>query len=140
ITTSLGYASYQEVRGFQVTGATARLKLVGMTLTGTFTYSTYAGTAALVQNGATLEIDDCAIVNNTAYNSGVAVRSMGGNVTILRSVFTGNTDYTDGAVYASDTSSYAGSLTIGQSIFALNTAYSHPNPNVKATSVVAKTN
>jgi hypothetical protein len=54
-------------------------------------------------------------------------------------VFTGNADYTDAAVYASDTPGYAGSLSIGQSIFALNTPYTQ-HPNVNATSAVAKTN
>ena len=47
INTFLGYASYQDVRDFSVAGPTAQLKLVGITLSGTFTYSTYAGTAAL---------------------------------------------------------------------------------------------
>jgi hypothetical protein len=139
ITTSLAAGPYQENRMFQIASAAAWLKLSGVRLTGTFTYSSNSGAAALVQNGATLEMDQCAVVNNTAYSAGVAIRSIGSNVTIQRSVFTGNFDYGDGAVYASDTSTNAGSLTIGQSIFALNGTYG-TTPNVKATTAVVKTN
>jgi hypothetical protein len=140
ITPSIYTDAYDENRAFQITGSAARLTLEGITLANGYSYATNAGVAALVQNGATLDIHDCAVVNNTAYLAGVAIRSIGGNVTILRSVFTGNTDYTDGAIYASDTSGYAGSLSIGQSIFALNSAYPSAHPNVKVTSAVAKTN
>ena len=68
------------------------------------------------------------------------MRAIGGNVTIERSVLTGNFDYTDGAVYASETASYSGSLTVGESdLFALNGSYGTA-PNVSATAAVTKTN
>jgi hypothetical protein len=139
ITTGFSGAPSEEIRVFQVAGAAARLKLAGVTLTGTFAFSLNGGAAALVQDGATLEIDQCAIVNNSAYYAGVGVRSMGSHVTIVRSVFTGNFDYSDGAVYVSDTPTNPGSLTIGQSIFALNGTYSTIR-NVKASAAVVKAN
>ena len=139
ITTSLSTSYYMDVRAFQVSGTAARLKIDGVTISGTFQYSTNAGAAALVQNGALLELDDSAIVNNEAYSSGAAIRSIGSDVVIVRSVFTGNFDYSNGLVYASDTTSYAGSLTIGQTIFALNGSYGTA-PNVSATTAVVKTN
>jgi hypothetical protein len=139
ITNNFTYAAYQEHRNFQVAGATARLKVFGITFAGGFSYASNAGIAALVQDGATLEMDSCVVVNNIAAYYGVGVRSMGGNLSIMRSVFTGNVDYSDGAVYASDTSSYAGSLNIDETIFALNTAQ-YSAPNVRATTAVVKTN
>ena len=144
ITQGWGFAPYGNNRFFDISGAAARLKLQSVTLANEATYDQLLGAAALVQNQASLEIVDSAIVNNIGYGyGGAAVHSLGGHVTILRSVFTKNQGVQVGSVLATTQGSYDGSLTIGDSIFALNIdsqgGYGS-TPNVKATAGVAKTN
>ena len=137
-------AQYNDNRLFDVNGPAARLRLQRVTLANEMTYDQLLGAAALVQNQASLEIVDSAIVNNIGYgNGGAAVHSLGSHVTILRSVFTKNQGVQVGSVLATTQGSSNGSLTIGESIFALNTdsqgGYGS-TPNVKATAGVVKTN
>lgn len=135
-------SEYQENRLFSVNGSSARLHLEGLTLANEFSYASYQGDAALAQNQATLEIVECAIVNNAGYGTGNGVRSRGSNLTVLRSVFTANAGYDGVAIESSVQGSVAGSLTIGDSIFALNICWagSTYTPNVRAASTVTKTN
>jgi hypothetical protein len=69
----------------------------------------------------------------------VAVRSIGGTVTVERCVLTNNTAGNGAAIDVAPQGTYNGSLTIGESIFALNSAVSG-TPNVKVTGAVTKTN
>lgn len=85
------------------------------------TSSGYAG-AVINQGGATLDISDSVFVNNRVNNAGgfaggaVFVASGAGTATISRSVFSGNSAYTGGAI------SSFGAVTISDSLFTGNTA------------------
>ena len=93
---------------------------------------------------AKLDIVDCAIVNNSIYDTEMAVHSMGSDLTILRSVLTNNHGYDGSAVFAEPWGGHNGSLTIGDSIFALNSRYATnedgATPNVGVYAGVALTN
>lgn len=132
----------EQNRVFDVNGVAARLRLERLTVSGGYGWSSPLGMAALAQNQAELEIVDSAIVNNIGYGTGVAIRSVGSDVTILRSVFTNNQGYDGVAVWATEQGANTGSLTIGESIFALNSNwgnYTGTTPNVKAATNVVKT-
>lgn len=132
-------------RAFKVAGSSARLDISNVTLTGAFIWQSPAvqnSGGIFVTDQATLRLSESAIVNNqivSGYATGVAIRSIGGNVTIERSVFTNNYSWNGAAVDAAPQGAVNGSLTIGESIFALNTAASS-TPNVKVTGAVTKNN
>jgi hypothetical protein len=135
--------AFDDNRLFSVRGSAANLRLQSVTLANATTFSTMVGAAVLAENQATLEIVDSALVNHTGYGSGAAVRSLGSNVTVRRSVFTNNDGVDAVAIWAAEQGANNGSLTIGESIFALNTDWQNgygSTPNVKATTSVAKTN
>ena len=109
-------------RAFEVSSGS--LNVSRATITGGLTTGTSAGNAFMVRSGAGLTIADSTLVNHVGAANGVAVRSIGGNLTVQRSVFTNNTSTGASAgVYATD----GGSLTIGGSIFALNSGATHDN-------------
>ena len=127
-------------RAFHVDGVGNSLVLDGVTVTGGDSGAALSGTAVLVQDQASLEIIDSAIVNNSGAGDGVAIRSQGADVVVRRSVFTNNTSTAqDAALFATKLTSYGGSVTIGQSIFALNQADSGTvTPNVWVANGVAR--
>ncbi len=118
-------------RAFQVMpNVNAVLELSHVTVMGGLTTGSSAGNGVFVSDGGTLDLVDSAIVNQTGMANGVAIRSMGGNVTIQRSVLTNNTstDWSSGI-----TSTGGGSLSIGESVFALNSGVTHDNVFADAT-------
>jgi hypothetical protein len=78
-----------------------------VTLTGAIVWGSDGGGAAYVAGGGTLVMTDVAVVNNQKDTwvtpPGVGVRSNGGHVTLLRTVFTNNAGSDGAAVYASST-------------------------------------
>jgi hypothetical protein len=106
-------------RTFEVGGAAARLKLLRLTVANGSSMS--MDQVAYVNSGATLEIDDSAIVNHRAYAGAAAVLVSSANIVVARSVFT-NDDNT--SIYGGCAIMVSGStntITVGDSIFALNT-------------------
>lgn len=132
-------------RAFKIKGSTARLEMSGVTLTGAFVWQSSVvenGGGIFVTNQGGLKLSECAIANNqivSSYATGVAIRSVGGDVTVERCVFTNNYSLNGAAIDAAPQATYNGSLTIGASIFALNTA-AGSTPNVKVTGAVTKNN
>jgi hypothetical protein len=118
---------------FHVSGTTASLELARVTLLGSQTSTSslhIGGGAILADGGATLLLTESTVVgaSDATGSWGVGVASVSANVTIDRSVFTGNSGYGGTAVFAIGTSTTPGSLTIGDSVFALNGAStSYPN-------------
>ena len=111
-------------RAFHVEGVGNSLLIDGVTLTGGNSGASLSGTAVLVEDQANFELADSAVVNNQGSGDGVAIRSLGADVTIRRSVFTNNVSTAqDAALFATKLSGGRdGSVTISQSIFALNQA------------------
>ena len=133
-------ADTDNIRAFQLNGAAApgsSLDLSRVTITGANSTASFSGTAVAVTDGANLTITDSAIVNNIGSAEGVAIRSIGADVTIRGSVFEGNdsTGTSGAAIRATGT----GSLTIGTSVFVGNEVTSGEK-NVWVSSDVTVTN
>jgi len=127
-----GYAgSASDRRFFYAQGAAAQFTLSQVTLTGTLdTFSNYVlGAGVLVENGATFNLSDSAVVDNYGGSStdGVGVASFGAYTTILRTVFTANIGLNLTAVYVGPQNGIDGSFTVGDSLFALNNGNYVPN-------------
>jgi len=108
-------------RTFEVNGAAKKLKVAQLTIANGA--SVISGQVASVANGATLEIEDAAIVNHTAYAGGTALLVTNSTVSIKRSVFSNNDvtqNYGGAAVSVSGTTTAPASVTVGESIFAQN--------------------
>ncbi len=122
-------------RDFDVTSGGAELGLSQVTVANA-SASTSNGLAVRVQANSSVTITDSAIVNHFVSApaipiDGAAVYSSGGDVTILRSTFTGNktTIGSGAAIAVLGGGGNTPTVTIGQSIFALNED-SNSNPNV----------
>lgn len=115
------------------------LDLSSVTVANGVTTMSAAGSLALVSTGGVLNVTESAVVNHMAMMAhGVAIRSVGGDVNIRRSVFTNNTSdttFTTGAVYGSG----GGSITVGESVFALNNNFGTGSPNIAFDGTVATT-
>ena len=94
-------------------------------------HGTFLGTCLNVKSGGVLCLDEAAVVNNQAYGLKAGVVSTGGDVTITRSVFTGNSAFNSAGVVT-----YDGSLTIGESLFALNVGFTPRNVRVYGTATL----
>jgi hypothetical protein len=133
--------SGSHARLFDVVANGARLELSGVTLTtGGSLVTSGGGLAVQLTYGTTLELTDSAVVNHDAYDV-AAVKAVGANVTVRRSVFTNNSsNYTTPALDVSGSYGSA-SLTIGSSIFALNQGgYYSATDTVRVTGSVTKVN
>jgi hypothetical protein len=105
-------------RTFALDGAASRLRLSRLTVANG--PSSQSGQVAVASNGATIEINDSAIVNHTAYAGAAALQITSANAIVSRSVFTNNDNtsiYGGTAILIAGTSS----IEVGKSIFALNT-------------------
>jgi predicted outer membrane repeat protein len=111
-------------RIFQVSGSSAVLDLARLTLTGATSSAT--GGAILIQNDGAAILDRVALVDNatTGTSVGGAIRAAGAGTTldVRDSVFTNNTAYWGGAIYADNSAQ----VTIGGTLFADNEAYGAP--------------
>ena len=127
----LGSSNY---RSFDVAAGGANLELSRLTIANSSTYFD-PGLAVRVLADSSLTVNDGAIANHLVNSpvtavDGAAIYSAGGDVTIRRSVFTGNetTTGSGAAVAVVGGGADAPKVTIGESIFALNDDYnSHPN-------------
>lgn len=123
-------------RLFDLSGASARLTLDGLTLTGG-TNAEVAG-GIRVMGGASLEITDSALVNLETGLTGGAIffhgqASVTSGLTVRRSVFTNDRAMTGPGGAISFVGGTGHTLTVGESVFALNLG--HANGQVQFTSI-----
>ncbi len=125
-------AGASQDRIFDVSGSAAALVLSDLTLTNAT--STVTGGAILVTNGATVELDRVAVIDNSSGTQvGGGIRSASGSTLIVRnSVFTGNSSASvGGAIYAS-----GALLTLGGNVFAHNVADTRQNVFVSGSGTI----
>lgn len=106
-------------RAFEL-GSAASLEIKSLTIANG---SATSGQAARVLAGASLTVEECAIVNHETYIGGVAIESTNAEVVIRRSVFSNNENtgtYGGAAIRVIQTGAGAASLTVGESLFAYN--------------------
>lgn len=119
-------SSVDQGRTFDISGTNSTLNISDVTLANfNGSTNTSVGGAIYVHNGGSLVLTDSVVVNNdlgTGNNIAAGIGGLWGNITVLGSVFTGNSSLGATAIYA-----LSGSLTIGDSIFALNDGLFSPN-------------
>lgn len=130
---------------FEVSGSGKQLKLAQLTVANGSSAS--SAHVAWVTSGASMQIEDVALVNHTSYVNGTAISVTSGSLSILRSVFSNNdvtSNYGGAAVLVSGTTTAPASVTVGESIFAQNVQpgyYGGTTRNgVKVSGTVTKTN